>query len=237
MRVRSAALLALLTMLSGTAFAAELPPELRTLIEDIQTHRLVAIGYLRTQNRDLGAVEIERLRDGLIADRAKASPSGQLDRALATAIARTESLVANALAAIDGGDIERARALLEEAGKPLDVWRKDNGIRLFSDCIAEITAAYGALDAHRLNVPDLTNAMAGARVIASTDGVIAALDRCEREAPEATREGPEFRRLLDGMRASLRQLPEAVAAHNGALLYRLLIEQRSFEQLLSFRFG
>ena len=85
--------------------------------------------------------------------------------------------------------------------------------------------------------PDLTNIATGARVVASTDGVLSALDRCEREAPEATRQGQEFRRLFDGMRASLRQLPEAVAVRDGALLYRLLIEQRSFEQLLSFRFG
>ena len=236
MRVTTA-VLAVLALLGATALAAELSPGLRTLIEDFQSHRRVAIGYLRTQNGDLGAIEIERLRDGLIADRGRVSQPGKIDMAVAVAIARTESLVDGALKAIDGGDIDRSRALLEEAGKPLDAWRKDNGIRLFSDCIAEISAAYGALDAHRLNAPDLTNMAAGARVVASTDGVLSALDRCEREAPEATRQGQEFRRLFDGMRASLRQLPEAVAVRDGALLYRLLIEQRSFEQLLSFRFG
>jgi hypothetical protein len=39
---------------------------------------------------------------------------------------------------------------------------------------------------------------------------------------------------------SLRQMPEAVEARDGARLHRLhrlLIEQRSFERLLSFRYG
>ena len=66
---------------------------------------------------------------------------------------------------------------------------------------------------------------------------MAVLDRCEREASAAMREEPEFRRLFDGMRGSLGQMPGAVTARDGALLYRLLGEQRSFEQLLSFRFG
>jgi hypothetical protein len=39
------------------------------------------------------------------------------------------------------------------------------------------------------------------------------------------------------MLASLRQMPEAVRTRDGAQLHRLLIEQRSFERLLSFRFG
>jgi len=39
------------------------------------------------------------------------------------------------------------------------------------------------------------------------------------------------------MLASLRQIPAAVKARDRAYLHRLLIEQRSFERLLSFRFG
>jgi hypothetical protein len=47
----------------------------------------------------------------------------------------------------------------------------------------------------------------------------------------------EFRRLFDGMRDSLRQTPEAARERDGARLHRLLIEQRSLERLLEFRFG
>lgn len=236
--MRSAmAMLAALLFCCAAAQARDLPPDLRVLIEGFQAHRRVAVGYLRTQNGDLGAVEIERLRDRWTAGRRALAAATVADPALAAALGRTEALVADSLKAIDAGDIERSRALLQDAGNPLDAWRKANGIRLFSDCIAEISAAYDRLDGDRRQTPELADTAAGARVLAATDGTIAALDRCDKEATGDLRREPEFRRLFDGMRASLRQMPEAVRARDGALLHRLLIEQRSYEQLLSFRFG
>jgi hypothetical protein len=237
MRAAVAFVAALQVLLCVAALARDLPPDLRGLIENFQARRRVAAGYLRTQNADLGAVEIERLRDRFVADRGKLKPAAPPDMPLMIAIAQTEALVEGALKAADGGDVDRARALLEQSAKPLDGWRKDNGIRLFSDCVAEIAAAYDRLDGDRLKPPDLADSATGRRVVTAADGVVRTLDRCEREAGEALRSEAEFRRLFDGMRSSLRQMPEAVAAQDGALLHRLLIEQRSFEELLLFRFG
>lgn len=231
------AVLAGLLAFSAVAQAGELLPEQRRLFEGFAAHRRVAIGYLRTQNADLGAVEIERLRDRLVADRNKLGSLVLTDMGFAIAVAWAEALVVSSLKAADDGDIERSRALLEQARKPFDDWRETNGIRLFSDCIAEITASYEALDNDRSATPDLTNAAVGARIVAAANRVIAILDRCDREAAPAIRQEQEFRRLFDGMRASLLQMPDAIAARDGALLHRLLIEQRSYEQLLSFRFG
>ena len=236
MRVRFAALAALLA-LTGAALAAELPSDLGGLFDGFQAHRRVALGYLRTQNGDLAAVEIERMRDRLAADRGKIVPRALTDMPFVIALARTESLVEAALKAADGGNIELARGLLDESRQPLADWRQANGIRLFSDCIVEISAAYAPLDGHRQKTPDLADAAISARIVTSTKGLLATLDRCDREAVERQRQTPEFRRLFDGMTASLRQIPDAVAARDGALLHRLLIEQRSFEQMLSFRFG
>ena len=56
-------------------------------------------------------------------------------------------------------------------------------------------------------------------------------------ADEKTRNGPEFRRLIDGAHASLARVPEAVANKDDDLLHRLLGELRSFDNLLAFRFG
>ena len=237
MRLTGAILAVLQALLCTAALAGELSPDLRGLIEHFQAHRRVAVGYLRTQNGDLGAVEIERLRDGLIADSGRIAPVALADLPLAIALARAEALVEGSLKAIDRGDIERSRTLLEESGKPIDAWRQANGIRMFSDCIAEITAAYEPLDSHRLKPPDLTDVAIGRRIVVAANGVMAVLDRCEREASADMRQEPEFRRLFDGMRASLRQMPGAVTTRDGLLLVRLLGEQRSFEQLLSFRFG
>ena len=237
MRMKVAFLAALLVLPGAVGFASELAPDLRSLIERFQAGRRVAAGYLRTQNSDLGTVEIERLREALVSDRERLSPSTLTDMALAAAVVRTEALGAGALKAAEEGNIERSLAFLEDARKPIDAWRQANGIRLFSDCIAEISTAYKPLDGHRSDAPDLADAAVGKRLVAAVTDVIAVLDRCEREVAEVMRKEPEFRRLFDGMRASLRQMPDAVSARDGALLHRLLIEQRSFEQLLSFRFG
>lgn len=236
--LRTMAILATLQVLScAGALARELPPDLRALIEGFQSHRRVAIGYLRTQNGDLGAIEIERLRDRWTTDRGKLSPVTVADANLAAALARTEGLVADSLKAVDGGNVEHARELLEDAAKPLNEWRKANGVRMFSDCIAEITAAYEQLDGYRRDRPDLTDRSTVDKIVSYSGGAMAALDRCNREAPEELRREPEFRRLVDGMLSSLRQMSAAAHARDGARLHRLLIEQRSFERLLSFRFG
>ena len=157
---------------------------------------------------------------------------------LAIALARTEALVAGALKAADGGDIERARALLEEAGKPIDAWREANGIRLFSDCIAEISAAYEPLDSHRLNAPDLADAAIGAahrrRHQWRRRRARPLRARGRREACARSRNSAG---CSTACARACGRCPSAVTARDGALLYRLLSEQRSFEQLLSFRFG
>lgn len=49
--------------------------------------------------------------------------------------------------------------------------------------------------------------------------------------------GCESRRELNGMIGSLQQVSQAVRQRHSAYLHRLLIEQRSFERLLAFRYG
>jgi hypothetical protein len=237
MRIRWLSAAALQVLLCAGALAKDLPPDLHALIEGFLGHRRIAIGYLRTQNVDLGAVEIERLRERWTRDRAAAAAATLVDAPLAATLAQTEARVAESLASADAGDADRARLLLEEAAAPLDAWRQANGIRLFSDCIAEITVAYERLDVFRTRAPALADAATADRIKRDMAGTIDALARCDREAAETQRHEPEFRRLIDGMLDSLRQMPEAVDARDGAKLHRLLIEQRSFERLLSFRYG
>src|SRR5437588_119200 len=61
--------------------------------------------------------------------------------------------------------------------------------------------------------------------------------RCDGMAPVTIRGHPEFRRLIDGAVASLAQVPQAAEARDRDLLHRLLIELRSFDHLLAFRYG
>jgi hypothetical protein len=237
MLMRMALVAGLLVVLCMGAPARELSSDLRPLFDGFQAHRRIALGYLRTENTDLAAVEIERLRDRWTADRRRLAPDIAADQALASAIARTEAGVTASLAAADRGDVVTARRLLHDAAEPLDDWRKANAIRLFSDCIAEVGAAYERLDRFRRDAPDLADRALGEEIVGLASEAGAALARCDREAAPAVRGEPEFRRLVDGMRDSLRQVPEAVSARDRARLHRLLIEQRSFERLLAFRFG
>ena len=43
--------------------------------------------------------------------------------------------------------------------------------------------------------------------------------------------------LIDGALASLAQVPKAIETRDADLLHRLLIELRSFDNLLAFRYG
>ena len=74
-------------------------------------------------------------------------------------------------------------------------------------------------------------------ILAATTDTETALKRCDNEAQPGIRNKAEFRRLIDGMLNSLSQMPEALRLRDNGLLHRLLIEQRSFERLLAFRFG
>ena len=56
-------------------------------------------------------------------------------------------------------------------------------------------------------------------------------------AIETVRTAPEFRRLVDGAKASLSLIPKAIATRDADLLHRVLIELRSFDNLLAFRYG
>lgn len=223
--------------LSLVAAAAELAPDLRALIEHFQSHRRVALGYLQANNPDLGAVALERLRSAWAEDRRKLASPGTDDPALTRALASTDAAVAASLAAVDAGASDRAKALLEHAATPLDDWRRAQGVRLFSDCIAEIAAVYRRLDVHRTTPPDLEDAKVRDGILAEATATAAAAARCDQEAPPAVRTEAEFRRLIDGMAASLQQVPEAMRLRDGDLLHRLLDEQRAFDRLLAFRFG
>jgi hypothetical protein len=101
---------------------------------------------------------------------------------------------------------------------------------VLADCVLDAKRAMDALFAHDAR-PDWESVAAGRRPTAPT------LQRCDGMAPPAIRDHAEFRRLIDGALASLAQVPKAVETRDGDLLHRLLIELRSFDHLLAFRYG
>ncbi len=237
MRLQLVLLAAMQIVLGGVAHAAELSPDLRALTEGFQAHRRTAAAYLRTNNADLGAIEVERLQQRWAIDRAKLLPATLADTKLVEALNRTEIFVSDGAKAIEVNQIPRAGRLLTFAAEPLANWRASKRIRLFSDCIGEISSTWRLLERHRQSPPQFSGGVDAARIESYARMTIGVVERCDSEASQDLRKDPEFRRLIDGMRDSLRQVTDALAAHDADWLQRLILEQRSLEQLLSFRFG
>ena len=191
---------------AATAPAAELTAEQRTLFDGFAAHRRVALGYLRTGNADLAAVEIERLIERWRKDLPRLGP---IERSFQRSLADAEEAVEDSLSALEKGDVEPARARLERAAAPLKEWRDAVRIRLFSDCIVELSQAYGRLDVHRARAPDLGNPSVRDAVLTASLSTEATVRRCDDEAASQVRAHPDFRRLIDGMLDSLRQMPGA----------------------------
>lgn len=205
-----------LAVLSGQSAAQEV--RFPATHETALVARRYAAGYLRTANAALAGLAVEQLARAL-----QGSPHA--------------ALAEEALTAIDAGDLPRAAQLIEQLGDRLAENRRAAGVRLFADCVREASRAYQALDAHRTKPPDLAAAATRDAVVTAAHETDAAFAQCDAEAPASTKVDPDFRRLLDGARVSLAKIPDAIKAADGDLLHRLLIELRSFEQLLLFRYG
>jgi hypothetical protein len=211
-------LLALMPAALPIPLAAQASEPIPAAREQVLAERRIAAGYIRTGNADLAALALERLAKAL-----RDSPQAPL--------------AADALAAIDAADLPRAAELIEQLGDRLAEARRQAGVRVLADCVREASRAYQPLDVHRLQRPDLAIAASRTAIADAARASEAAFAGCDGEAPAAVKADPDFRRLIDGARASLAKVPAAAETGDDDLLHRLLIELRAFEQLLLFRFG
>lgn len=209
--------LALVSCAAASSWAGAAPLT-RPAMEAALASRRVAAGYLRTENVDLALIELERLAEQL-----KGSDE--------------EATALRAVKAAAAGDLMAAAQALAALGERLAAERRRLGYRLLADCIGAVSAAYAGLDRHRTAAPDLSAPAVVEAIVADAAQTEALLAQCDGEAPGPIRSAEEFRRLVDGARASLKQVPHAARSGDRSLLHRYLIELRSFEQLLQFRYG
>jgi hypothetical protein len=113
--------------------------------------------------------------------------------------------------------------------------RKASGIVVLADCLRDANQAMDALMLYNDRALDFAKAETDLAGKAAIYGYV--LERCDGIADEPTRSNPEFRRLVDGAKASLTLIPKAIDSRDASLLHRVLIELRSFDNLLAFRFG
>lgn len=219
-----------LALLAGPACADDLG-DFNAAVEAAAAHNRIAIGYLRTGNTDLASVELDRLRAAWARvgrlPRPAAFDDAPLYTAMMTDIA-TRLITADMM--LNAGRPENAQQALLAIRNDLYELRKSAHVPVLADCIRDANDAMDRLMAYDAHVRG-----AGLAEAAGRYGAI--LTQCDGMADEKMRKEPEFRRLVDGAQASLSRIPEAVATGDADLLHRLLIELRSFDNLLAFRFG
>lgn len=210
-------------------------------IEEFSSHNRAAIGYLRTENVDLAAIEIERMREawGTFAGRFGSKPPPALrDNPLyVTTLVDVPTRLIGAVLLLKMSKPDLARDSLVAIRKELSDLRRASRVEVLADCILDANAAMDRLFGSRDRPPDVGSPRAAAELSANADAYGAVIRRCDGMASAEIRSQGEFRRLVDGIAASLAQMPNAIAARDGDLLHRLLIELRSFDNLLAFRYG
>ena len=227
--------------LAGSAARADNLDLFNAAMEDVAAHNRGAIGYLQNENLDLAVVELERMKDswGAFAEKFGGNRPAQLrDSPLyVNMLVDVPTRIVTALIMINFGRPDIARNALQAIREEMSAVRRASGVEVLADCVLDSHAAIEALSVYRDKVPDWNDPAAATDIEAKADGYGAAVKRCDAMAPEAVRRNPEFRRLIDGVAASLAFVPKAIAAHDRDMLYRVLIELRSFDNLLAFRYG
>lgn len=237
---RTAILGAALLAAPGPAAAGDLA-DFNAAVEATSAHNRVAIGYLRTGNTDLASLELDRLRAAW--GRLNARFAGKRPDAFdsnplygATLVNISARLVAADIM-LNSGRADAARTSLNAIRGDLAELRQSAGIVVLADCVRDANGVMDALMIYNDRALDFakTETRFGIANKASIYGYL--LDRCDTIAGATVRNSPEFRRLVDGAKAGLALIPKAIATRDGDLLHRILIELRSFDNLLAFRFG
>ena len=229
-----------LALMVGPAMAGDLA-DFNAAVEKAESHNRVAIGYLRTGNLDLALLEIDRLREawGAFEQRFAGKRPDAFD---GIALYGTMFTGVNArLVAVDlmikMGKPDAVRQSLEAIRGDLYDLRMAAGIAVLADCVRDANAATDALMAYDDRALDWTKSATRFSIANKASIYGSVLERCDGMAGEAVRKAPEFRRLVDGAKAGLALIPKAIATRDSDLLHRVLIELRSFDNLLAFRFG
>ncbi|MGH7880224.1 MAG: hypothetical protein ACREQD_12120 [Candidatus Binataceae bacterium] len=210
-------------------------------VEAAQAHNRVAIGYLGTGNMDLASIEIDRLREAwrALGQHFSGKRPEMFEDNPYYVVAMTDigTRLITADLMLHSGHPDVARQSLLAVRNDLYKLRKSAGIVVLADCIYDANRAMDGLIGYNKHDLDWTKPETRFDIAnkASVYGYV--LDRCDEMAGETLRKVAEFRRLVDGAKAGLALIPKAIATRDSDLLHRILIELRSFDNLLAFRYG
>jgi hypothetical protein len=215
--------------------------DFNTAVERAAAHNRVAIGYLRTQNVDLAAVEIDRMKIawGEFSSEYGTSPPAALrdNRLFTEMLFDVPMRIIAAKMMIDMGRADSAASSLQAIRLGLSKMRRASGIEILPDCVLDYSAGIAAFVAYDDAPPDWSRPDMAAELSARSAAIEKISKQCDALASDTVRAHPEFRRLIDGTLASLAYVPKVVENRDNDLLHRLIGELRAFDNLLVFRYG
>ena len=237
MLVRTARLVLVVALLAAGAARADDLADFNAAVEAAAAHNRVALGYLRTGNKDLVSLELDRLREAWQRVAAVKRPEVFDQKLYVKEMTDIAMRLVTADMMVTMGRPEGVRQSLLAVRNDLYELRMSAHVAVLADCIKDSNTAMAALLAYDDRNLDLAKPGVGTDLAAKADAYGATLKRCDSMASASVREEPEFRRLVDGAQASLTFIPKAIAEHDANLLHRVLDEMRAFDNLLAFRFG
>ena len=237
MLVRPARLVLVAALLAaGTAKADELG-DFNAAVEAAAAHNRTALGYLRTGNKNLVSLELDRLREAWQRVTSVRRPAVFDQKLYVKEMTDISMRLITADMMVTMGRPEGVRQSLLAVRDDLYELRTSAHVAVLADCVKDANTAMAALQAFDDRKLDFGKPGVSADLAAKADAYGATLKRCDSMAGASVRAEPEFRRLIDGAQASLTFIPKAIADHDASLLHRVLDELRAFDNLLAFRFG
>jgi len=233
--MRAAQALLMLLLLTASAFADDLA-DFNAAIGNVGEQNRAAIGALQNGNRELAELELDRLRTAWREVSERKRPDAFKDSELyTTAMTDTATRLISADMMIKFGRPDVARTALLGIRDNLYDLRKSAGIIVLADCVRDANGAMEALAAFEDQAPDVVKGDA-ADLTGRAKGYSETLAHCDAIAGPVSTD-PAFRQLIDGAKANLALLSQAVTARDAGLLRRALNELRSLDTLLALRFG
>lgn len=221
--------------------AADDLADFNAAVEDAAMHNRGALRHLRAGNADLAKSELESLRQAwgaLVGKYGPNRPTAFRENPLyVTTFVDVQTRIIGADLVIALGRPDVAADSLAVIRKELSEMRRASGVEVLADCILDANGAMEALFVDPDHAFDWTKPETAADFGAKTGAYGAIIRRCDRMVSPALPSYAEFRHVIDGIAAALALVPKAVSAHDNDLLHRLLIELRSFDDLLLFRYG
>jgi len=220
-------------LLAGAPARADDLADFNAAVEATMVHRRALDRHLRNGDRDDAMLELDGMRAAWskVATLPRPTAFKSTERYTETMLDISARMVGMVLV-LNLGRPDVARETLDAIRDALSRLRRENGVRVLADCIADAGIDMAAL-AELGEKPNFENGAIAA--IAQSYG--ASLRRCDTMADAATRASAEFRRPVDGALASLARLPETIKARDPDALRRLLIELRAFGEALAARYG